>query len=256
MSVSWDPGQYGLYGDERERPGLDLIARVPLAAPASVVDLGCGAGGLTRRLAARWPDAAVTGIDSSPAMLAKARAGASPIVWRRGDIVEWRPESAVDLIYSNAVLHWLDDHRRLFPRLMEALAPGGVLAVQMPRNHGAPSHVAMTEAARAGPWRDRLEPVLRTSPVAEPAVYYDSLAPRAARLEIWETAYLHVLDGDDPVVEWTRGSALRPLLAALDDDHRDAFLADYRARVARHYPRRADGRTLFPFKRLFLIAIR
>ena len=159
------------------------------------------------------------------------------------------------MIYSNAALHWLDDHQRAAGRLCSSgLKPGGVLAVQMPRNFGAPSHTSITETALDGPWRAVLEPLLRPSPVAEPAVYYDLLAPRAAALDIWETEYLQVLDGANPVKEWTKGTWLSPLLAALDEPERSRFEAAYGERVAAAYPPRRDGKTLFPFRRMFLIA--
>lgn len=256
--MRWDPAVYGGFAAPRLRPVFDLLARVPLEAPRRVVDLGCGGGQATRLLARRWPDADITGLDSSPDMLADAAAQdeGGRITWRQGDAGRWHPEQPMDLVFSNAALHWLDDHATLLPRLFDAVAPGGVLAVQMPRNHGAPSHTGMAEAALAGPWAATLRPLLRPSPVAPPEVYYDLLAPRAARLDIWETEYLHVLDGDDPVVRWTSGTALAPLLQALDDAGRAAFLDDYRARMASAYPRRADGRTLLPFRRLFLVAQR
>ncbi|MCH7957955.1 MAG: trans-aconitate 2-methyltransferase, partial [Proteobacteria bacterium] len=154
----------------------------------------------------------------------------------------------------NAALHWLDGHEALFPRLAGGLRPGGVLAVQMPRNYAEPSHTCMAEAAEAGPWRARLDAVLRLRPVASPEAYYDMLAPLARTLDIWETVYTHVLEGENPVVEWTRGSALKPLLDALEDDERPAFLAQYTTRIRAAYPRRGDGTTLFPFRRLFIVA--
>jgi trans-aconitate 2-methyltransferase len=256
--IGWDPAKYLEFAGPRLRPALDLVAQVPLAAPTEVYDLGCGTGSATRLLAQRWPSAAVTGVDSSAAMLAAARetAAGPAIRWVQADLEEWRPPRPAELIFSNAALHWLPDHATLFPRLVEALAPGGVLAVQMPRNHDAPSHTEMAAAARTGPWAARLAPLLREHPVAPPAAYHDWLAAVVARLDIWETEYLHVLEGDHPVVEWTRGSALKPLLDALAADERTAFLADYTARIARAYPRRPDGRTLFPFRRLFLVAVR
>jgi trans-aconitate 2-methyltransferase len=238
------------------RPALDLLARVPLTAPATIYDLGCGAGNVTKLLADRWPGAAVTGVDGSPAMLATARAAAPAVTWQEADLGSWRPPRPADLLFSNAALHWLDDHERLFPRLIAELAAGGVLAVQMPRNHGAPSHTEMVAAAEAGPWRAGLRPALRARPVAEPAVYRDILRPHVAQLDIWETEYLHELTGDNPVVEWTRGSALKPLLDALEEPHRSAFLAEYAGRIRRAYPPRPDGRTLLPFRRLFVVAIR
>ena len=187
-------------------------------------------------------------------MLARAAAENPGIAWQQADLATWRPEQPADVIYSNAALHWLEDHARLLPGLFAALAPGGVLAVQMPRNFAAPSHTAITTAALAGPWRQALEPLLRPAPVAAPEFYYDLLAPRAASLDIWETEYLQVLDGANPVKEWTKGTWLSPLLAALDEPQRSHFEADYAARVAAAYPPRGDGKTLFPFRRLFLVA--
>ncbi|HEY7140124.1 MAG TPA: trans-aconitate 2-methyltransferase [Methylomirabilota bacterium] len=256
LTPAWDPAKYLEFAGPRLRPALDLLARVPLPAPAAVHDLGCGAGNVTRLLAERWPAAHVTGIDGSAAMLETARAAAPGVTWVEADLATWRPPRPADLLFSNAALHWLDDHRALFPRLVADLAAGGVLAVQMPRNHGAPSHTEMVAAAEAGPWRERLRPALRARPVAEPAVYHDILAPHVSRLDIWETEYLHVLEGPNPVVEWTRGSALKPLLDRLQEPERSGFLADYSTRIARAYPARPDGRTLFPFRRLFIVAVR
>jgi trans-aconitate 2-methyltransferase len=251
--VGWDAAQYLKFAGHRVRPAIDLLGRIDLEAPAEVYDLGAGAGNVTRLLKARWPRARVTGVDASEEMLARAAAEAPDIVWQRADLATWRPPRPADLIYSNAALHWLHDHDRLFPELLAALRPGGVLAVQMPRNFSAPSHTAIAEAAVRGPWRTRLEPLLRPPPVAEPGFYYDLLAPRTATLDIWETEYLHVLEGDDPVKEWTKGTWLRPFLAALADPERSRFEACYAELVARAYPRRADGRTLFPFRRLFIV---
>jgi trans-aconitate 2-methyltransferase len=252
--VSWDPAQYLKFADHRLRPALDLLARIDLAAPRAIYDLGAGAGNVTRLLRERWPDAHITGVDASPAMLERAATAVPDVAWQRADLAEWRARERAELIFSNAALHWLDDHARRFPALLAQVAPGGVLAVQMPRNFAAPSHTAIAEAAHAGPWHARLSPLLRPPPVAAPADYYDWLAPHAASLDVWETEYLHVLEGEHAVAEWTQGTALRPLLDALDEPQRSGFLARYTERVDRAYPRRADGRTLFPFRRLFLIA--
>jgi trans-aconitate 2-methyltransferase len=253
---SWNPQQYHRYGDERQRPAADLLAPIPLDAPAVVYDLGCGSGLSTALLARRWPQARITGVDSSPAMLAAARKALPGLTFAEADISGWSAPEPADLLFSNATLQWLGDHPRLFPRLMTQVKPGGVLAVQMPRNHGEPSHQAMLAAAEAGPWRERLRPLLRPSPVAPPAAYHALLRPLAARLDIWETIYLHELSGENPVAEWTKGTALKPLLDALDGEQRRGFEADYRARVAEAYPPTATGQTLFPFRRLFLIAER
>jgi trans-aconitate 2-methyltransferase len=252
--MAWDPAQYLKFAGHRLRPALDLLSRIDLADPARVYDLGAGAGNVTRLIKARWPDAQVTGVDDSSDMLAAARAAAPDIAWEQADLATWTPAQAADLIYSNAALHWLDGHERLFPALFDALAPGGVLAVQMPRNWNAPSHTSITDAARSGPWRAKLEPLLRPSPVADPAVYFDALAPRAAAIDLWETEYYQVLEGERPVVEWVKGTWLRPLLAALDQDEQGRFETSYAERVAQAYPPRPDGRTLFPFRRLFIVA--
>ncbi len=254
--MSWNPAQYLKFAAPRLRPALDLLARLDLAAPRRIVDLGCGTGSIARLLAERWPGAEVTGVDGSPAMLAEARAAAPSLRWVEADLGAWRPDAPPDLLFSNAALHWLPDPAALFGRLFDALAPGGVLAVQMPRNFAAPSHTAIEATVHDGPWRDTLQPLLRPSPVAEPAWYFDLLAPRAASLDLWETEYLQVLTGADPVKEWTKGTWLAPFLAALAPADAAAFEAAYAARVRAAYPTRADGRTLFPFRRLFIVARR
>jgi trans-aconitate 2-methyltransferase len=252
--MAWDPAQYLKFAGPRLRPALDLLQRIDAEAPATVYDLGAGAGNVTRLIAARWPHSHVVGIDSSGEMLAKAAAENPAIEWRQADLASWRPDRPADVIYSNAALHWLADHPRLLAGLIEALAPKGILAVQMPRNFGAPSHTSITETALAGPWRAVLEPLLNPAPVAAPEFYYDLLAPLAASLDIWETEYLQVLEGANPVKEWTKGTWLTPLLAALDEPERGRFEAAYGERVAAAYPPRRDGKTLFPFRRMFLIA--
>jgi trans-aconitate 2-methyltransferase len=252
--VPWDPAQYLRFADHRLRPAVDLLNRIDVADPAEVYDLGAGAGNVTRLLKARWPKARITGVDESQEMLARAAAAAPEIAWQRADLATWRPSRPADVIYSNATLHWLGGHDRLFPALFAALAPGGVLAVQMPRNFSAPSHTAIGEVARSGPWRAKLEPLLRLAPTAEPAFYFGLLAPRAAALDIWETEYLQILEGDHPVKEWVKGTWLRPLLDVLDEPERTQLEARYAELVARAYPRRPDGHTLFPFRRLFIVA--
>ncbi|OAN55192.1 trans-aconitate 2-methyltransferase [Paramagnetospirillum marisnigri] len=256
--MAWDPKVYAEFAQPRLRPALDLMARIEADAPVRVADLGCGPGNVTRLLKLRWPEAEVTGVDSSPEMLESARAGGGGVTYVDGDMAAWEAGAPLDVLFSNAALHWTGDHDRLFPRLLAMVAPGGTLAVQMPHNHYAASHSLMAEAAAAGPWREVLAPLAARFPVAEPPFYYDLLAPRARWLDIWETEYLHVLSGDNPVVAWTMGTALRPLLAALEGrpDWRDAFLADYAARIQAAYPPRSDGKTLLPFRRLFLVARR
>jgi len=253
---AWNPTQYHRFADARLRPAIDLLARIPLEAPAAVFDLGCGSGRTTGLLARRWPKARITGVDSSGKMLAEARKDYPGIEFVEADLAGWSPPAAVDLLFSNAALHWLDGHARLFPRLLGLVKPGGVLAVQMPQNHDQPSHRALIAAAEAGPWAQRLRPVLRPSPVSGPADYYAMLAPEAAQLDIWQTTYLQQLEGQNPVAEWTKGTALSPLLAALEEPDRTAFENAYRALVAKAYPPESDGKTLFPFRRLFIVARR
>jgi trans-aconitate 2-methyltransferase len=253
--MAWDPGQYLKFADERLRPGYELLARVGDLPPGPLYDLGCGTGAHARAIAARWPDRTLTGIDGSPEMLRQAAATPSTIRWVHADLARWSAPERAALIFSNATLQWLDDHDRFFPHLQQQLVPGGVLAVQMPRNFAAPSHVLMRETALAGPWADRLVSLLRPDPVAPPESYYDRLAPHAAGgIDLWETEYIHVLEGEDAVLEWVRGTALRPLLQALDAGEQAAFTAAYAAKLRRAYPRRADGKTLFPFRRLFMLA--
>jgi trans-aconitate 2-methyltransferase len=252
--VPWDPTQYLKFGDYRLRPALDLLARIEADEPAVVYDLGAGTGNVTRLLQERWPGARVTGVDDSPEMLAKARAAEPTISWQLADLATWAPSRPADVVYSNAALHWVAEHGRLFPALLRVLTPGGVLAVQMPNNFSAPSHTLVADAARSGPWRTKLEPLLRPPPVADLGVYHDLLTPLASSLDIWETEYLHVLTGDDPVKEWVKGTWLRPLLDTLDEPERSAFEKSYAELVRVRYPSRADGRTLFPFRRLFIVA--
>ena len=254
--MQWDPTQYLAYGDLRLRPAIELLSRIAVTAPGRVFDLGCGAGNVTVLLAARWPEADVVGIDSSAEMLAKAEAPPANVSFAEADIANWQPDAAADVIFSNAALQWLDDHATLFPRLTAQLAPGGQLAIQMPRNHGEASHQAMIATVEDGPWAERLRPVLRPSPVAPPERYYEILAPHCRNVDIWETVYLQQMVGENPVVEWTKGSALRPLLAALQGAERDAFEVAYAERIRAAYPPARDGRTLFPFRRLFIVVDR
>ncbi|MCK6449945.1 MAG: methyltransferase domain-containing protein [Alphaproteobacteria bacterium] len=258
--MAWDPAQYLKFGGERLRPALDLLARVPLDAPARVVDLGCGTGSLTRILAERFPGAAVTGLDGSPEMLAAAQKSAKPgetIRWQQADIAQWRADPPVDLIYSNAALHWLSGHATLFPHLLAQLDRGGVLAVQMPRQHDAPSHRLIDDGMRAYPYlAERMKKNPRPAPVGDPGFFYDVLRPLASSLDLWETEYLHVLEGADPVPEFTRSTTLKPVLENLDPGDRDTYMAGYRAACRTAYPPRPDGRTLFPFRRIFIVAVK
>jgi trans-aconitate 2-methyltransferase len=252
--MAWDPAQYLKFAGPRLRPAIDLLGHIDVEGPSLVYDLGCGAGNVTRFIAERWPQARIVGIDGSAEMLGKAKADLPQVEWQQADLATWRPPRPAAVIYSNAALHWIEDHAPVFVALFQSLAPGGVFAVQIPRNFGAPSHTSMGVAARQGPWRARLEPLLRPAPVAEPAFYFDLLSPYAAKLDMWETEYLQVLEGEHAVKEYTKSTWLSPLLAALDEPERSQFEAAYTELVDAAYPRRPDGKTLFPFRRMFIIA--
>jgi trans-aconitate 2-methyltransferase len=254
--MSWHPERYLAFDDHRTRPAADLLARVPLRAPERVVDLGCGPGNSTALLAERWPEADLTGIDSAPSMLAKARERDIAAHWVEADIASWQPDAPVDLLFSNAALQWLPDHQTLLPRLLGCLRPGGVLAVQMPRNFQAASHVTLRELAAEEPWAERLEGKLLADPVAAPHWYYDLLAPSCAALDISQIEYLQALEGENPVLHWTESTALRPVLQTLDEAESAVFKDAYGSRLREAYPVRPDGRTLYPFKRLFIVAQR
>ncbi len=254
--TEWDPTQYLRFEDERLRPALDLLARVPLSSPARVVDLGCGAGNVTAILKRRFPEAETMGVDASAAMLERARAAAPDCRFEQADMGTWTPAAPPDLIYSNAALHWLGDHERLFPRLVSLLPPGGVLAVQMPATHAEPLRALQPEVAASGPWAERLRGIGSAGAILEPGGYWDILRPLLSALDLWETIYLHALQGEDAVAEWASGTSLRPFLDALPPEQRPAFRAAYARAVAPHYPRRADGITLLPFRRLFLLGRR
>lgn len=253
-ATAWDPQQYLRFADERLRPALDLLARIPLEAPARVVDLGCGAGNITAILKRRFPAAEVTGIDGSPAMLEKARVAAPDCRFVAAEIATWTPETAPDLIFSNAALHWVGGPGMLFPRLLSMLAPHGVLAVQMPAMHDAPLRRKQLEVAANGPWAEALHGHVSARDILSAGEYWDLLRPHAASLDIWETTYLHPLRGEDAVVEWAAGSSLRPFLEPLTQDLRAGFRRAYADALRPHYPRRPGGTTLLPFRRLFLLA--
>lgn len=253
----WNPALYARFADERARPIADLLARVPLDAPRTVVDLGCGAGASTAPLVERWPTADVLGLDTSPAMLEKARAAVPAARFALADVAAWTPEAPVDLLFSNATLHWIPDHATLLPRLMGRLASGGVLAVQMPDNLDEPSHALMREVAKLAPFAERLADAAgaRAELLGFEALH-DALAPSATRVEIWRTAYVHPLAGPEKIVEMVSSTGLKPFLDPLDEDLRAAFLATYGERIAAAYPRTASGHVLFRFPRLFFVAVK
>jgi trans-aconitate 2-methyltransferase len=254
---TWNAGQYLRFADERTRPCRDLAAAVALEAPRRVVDLGCGPGNSTAVLAARWPDAEIVGLDSSEAMIAAARGDAPQRTWIVGDIATWTGEARSDLVFSNAALQWVRDHDAVYPRLLSQVAPGGALAVQVPYNLVAEAHEAMREVAARPAWRAHFGEKVREWHVHPAAFYYDLLSPLATRIDLWETEYLHVMPDAAAIVEWYKGTGLRPFLDRLPEEaDRQRFLGDYLEAVTAAYPARRDGRVLFPFRRLFLIAYR
>ncbi|WGS48108.1 trans-aconitate 2-methyltransferase [Paraburkholderia sp. D15] len=255
-TTDWYARQYVLFENERTRPVKDLLAAVPATDVRVAVDIGCGPGNSTEALAARLPDAAVSGLDSSPDMIAAARQRLPQFQFDVADIGTWAAPGPYDLILANAVLQWVPDHPRLLPSLVDKLAPGGSLAVQMPDNLDEPAHRLLRDIAADGPWAAKLAGVERTMRY-DAAWYYALLKPLCARVDVWRTVYHHPLAGGaDAVVEWFKGSALRPFLAKLDDSEEPGFLQRYRDEIARAYPALDDGTVLLPFPRLFFVATR
>lgn len=253
--ADWSAADYLRFEDERTRPARDLLARVPLDRPRRVVDVGCGPGNSTALLVERWPDAEVIGIDTSPAMLAEARARLPDVAFLEADVARFAPDRPVDLVFANAVLQWVPDHLALLGRLMDHLAPGGVLAVQMPDNVAEPSHRAMVTAAEGTAFAARLAGAAR-APLPSAAAHFEAVAGKAAAVDVWHTIYNHPLAGPDAVVDWVRSTGLKPFLDRLDGEERTVYLERYRALVAAAYPQLSDGRVLLRFPRLFLVAVR
>jgi trans-aconitate 2-methyltransferase len=251
----WSPGAYLRYEDERTRAARDLLSAVPLSHPAVVVDMGCGPGNSAEILQDRFPRAAITGLDSSPAMLAEARRRLPRVRFDAADAETWTPGADVELVFANAVYHWVAAHLQQLPKVLAAMPPGGVLAVQMPDNVAEPTHALMAETARAGPWAERLAGGSR-APLAPPRDYYDALSPCAARVDIWRTTYQHALADAEAIVRFVESTALRPFLGPLSAAEQEAFLADYRRRVAAAYPPMANGKVMLAYPRLFIVAVR
>lgn len=257
--MTWGPAMFETAVFEtidlyRRRPTVDLVSALPALDPVSVVDLGCGGGQLSRILAARWPEADVVGVDNSPAMLRWAAGTPSRVRYVQADLVSWRPPWNTGLLISNGGLHRVEDHPRLFPELLERLAPGGVLAVAMARTEEGPPHRLLIETARQQPWAARLADAVHPMAAHTPAEYYDMLSPLAHTVDIWETEYLVVLDGEFPFLQWMQGAALGPVMDRLEGAEFERFLAAYRHRMEQAYPQHPDGKTLIPMKRLFIVA--
>lgn len=289
--TTWEPRTYLRYAEVRFRAGLDLIARIPKNDYRTIYDLGCGTGHLTHLLAEKFPHAQVIGIDKSPEMLAEAKkqipqpcaaktqrkgrddraerargilrpepqddsgGRLSKMTWLQEDILSWRPPAPADLIFSNAALQWVPKHKKLLSSLMDSLRPGGVLAVQMPRHFGSASHIELRKLVEQPRWRAKLAHLL-LKPIQSPETYWQWLSPKSSSLDVWETIYLLVLDGKDPVVNFMAGTALRPFLTVLSEKEGKQFVAAFAKRMAAAYPRQSTGQTLFPFRRLFFIAQR
>jgi trans-aconitate 2-methyltransferase len=253
---AWDDAQYMRFADERTQPSRDLIARIPLDRPGRIVDIGCGPGNSTDELARRFPAAKVTGIDSSPEMLKAARRDWPEREWIQADLQSYRSSEKSDIVFSNAVLQWVGNHEQVIPALLDLVAPGGVLAIQMPFNYDSPGHRTMREVAADGPWAPLIAGARELYPVAPPGFYYDLLVSRVRALTVWQTIYQHVLVDRAAIAEWFKGSALRPYLEPLPEDRRKAYLAEYIRRLEPHFPLQADGKVILPFPRLFIVAVR
>jgi trans-aconitate 2-methyltransferase len=256
--MSWSARQYTKFEDERNRPIRDLLAQIRTDNVRTAVDIGCGPGNSTELLLARFPQAEVSGMDSSADMIEAARKRLPEIRFTLADIATWQPPQPYDVILSNAVLQWLPRHETLMPSLMARLAPGGSLAVQMPDNLDEPAHVLMREIAADGPWAGKLADAAgMRAPRHDADWYYRVLRDSAAGIDVWRTTYHHALAGGaGAIVEWFKGSGLRPFLAPLDEGEREAYLARYQAEVAKAYPAMPDGTVLLPFPRLFIVAMR
>jgi trans-aconitate 2-methyltransferase len=256
--TTWDPAQYLRFATYRERPFDELVARIPVREAGRVVDLGCGPGTATVRLAERWPAAEILGIDNSPAMIQRAAAAAIPGRLRveLGDVTTWSPPRPVDVIVSNALLQWVPQHEDLLGGFLAALTPGGSLAFGVPSNFEMPIHTELRDLVLSGRWTIPTEGVLRPDAVLSAAGYLERLHALGAEADVWETTYQQVLAGPDAVLEWARGTALRPVLSVLSPQEQAEFEAEYGAALRVAYPADAEGRTILPFRRIFAVAHR
>jgi trans-aconitate 2-methyltransferase len=255
--ADWNAGQYLKFEDERTRPAADLIGRVPLAEIRSAVDIGCGSGNSTELIVDRYPDARVVGLDNSPDMLAKARMRLPGVSFEEADIAAWNPNERYDLIFANAVLQWLPDHSHLLARLSSYLETGGCLAVQMPNNLHEPSHTLMRKVAQEGSWAGKLKAAsVSREEIGSFEDYYSWLGQAGCSADIWQTTYVHPLTDVEAIVEWLKGTGLRPYLDPLSPDERSKFLEQYHAEIEKAYPAQQDGTVLLRFPRLFFVARR
>jgi trans-aconitate 2-methyltransferase len=254
--ATWNPETYLAFANERFRAAMDLLQHVPQLNCQRIYDLGCGTGHLTHLLQERWPSAKVTGVDSSPDMLGRARGEFPKLNWVQMDIAAWHAPEAADLIFSNAALHWVPNHAKLLPELIQQVRPGGYLGVQMPHHIDSPGHLLILDTARDPRWSSRLIPLAGQFKVHSPEEYWRWLRPLASKLDIWETIYIHELEGERPVVDFFRGTQLRAYLQALSEEEQRDFLDSFAEKTARSFPKQPDGKTLFPFRRIFLLAQR
>jgi trans-aconitate 2-methyltransferase len=253
----WNAEQYLKFEDQRTRPARDLLAQVPNAEARKVIDLGCGPGNSTALLVERWPQSKVVGVDTSADMLKQARTRLPAQTFIEANIAHYAAPADADVLFANAVFQWVPDHLKQLKRLIGALPPRGTLAIQMPDNMDEPSHVMMREVARHGPWRDQLaDAVSLRDTLLKPSIYYDALRPLCSRLEIWHTIYNHALEDASGIVEWVKGTGLRPFIDPLEMPQRKEFLAEYTARIAASYLPQIDGRVLLRFPRLFIVAVK
>jgi trans-aconitate 2-methyltransferase len=257
MSEDWSARQYLKFEDERTRPPRDLLAQVPLAAPRRVIDLGCGPGNSTELLIDRFPGAEIVGLDSSPDMLRQARERLPGVSFVEADLANWTPPPSTDLLFANAVIQWVPDHTAVLRRLLAALPAGGVLAVQIPDNTNEPALALMRAVGVSGPWAAKLAAAnAARDDLPTPGGYYDLLRPLCTRIDVWHIIYNHVMAGPGAVVEWFKGSALRPFLNAIGPELQAPYLAAYAVSIAKAYPARFDGKVLLRFPRLFIVAVR
>ena len=254
---SWDADLYLKFAGERTQPSVDLISRISLAHPRRIIDLGCGPGNSTAMLRQRWPAAEITGLDNSREMINAASQAYPGWTWVEGNIATWTAAQPFDLVFSNAALHWVANHAEVMPHLLRQVLPKGALAIQMPAHFRSPVHELMIEVSRNPAWKNKMQDATHAIKVERPAFYYDLLNPHASKLDLWETEYIHVMNSPAAILEWIRGTGLRPFLEALpSEEQRQRFEELFLAGLTGAYPAQRDGRVLFPFRRLFLLAYR